>query len=120
MEWAVMDGLFRSSDALILPSRSEGSVIAPREAAAYGLPTLAYRIEGLQSSVVDGHSGVLLEPGAGPQELAEIVMSWFGNPESYQRLSLGARAFYESNANWVGVVSKLVRELDVLLKTNHQ
>lgn len=118
-DFGKLDQLYRESDCLIFPSKHEGSAITPREAAAFGLPTLAYRIEGLQSSVVDGQSGVLLEPGAGPQDFAEIMMGWVENPVSYQRLSLDARAFYESNANWAGVVSNLKRELDVLLKTNH-
>lgn len=114
-----LDKFFRESYCLIFPSRHEGSAISPREAAAYGLPTLAYRIEGLLSSVIDGQSGVLLEPGAGPQEFAEVVMGWFENPVSYQRLSFGARTFYESNANWTTVVSKLIGELDSLLSYKH-
>ncbi len=113
-EWVLMDKLYRSSDVFILPSRSEGSVISPREAAAYGLPTLAYRIEGMLASVVDGQSGVLLEPGIGPERFAQIILDWLNNPEAYQRLCLGARRFYESDANWNGSVRRLIDVLKSL------
>lgn len=113
-EWCLMDKLYRASDVFILPSRSEGSVISPREAAAYGLPTLAYRIEGMLNSVVDGQSGVLLEPGTGPEGFAQIILNWLNKPEAYQRLCLGARRFYESDANWNGSVRRLIDVLESL------
>lgn len=120
VEWGLMDELYRASDVFILPSRSEGSVIAPREAAAYGLPTLAYRIEGMLTSVIDGQSGVLLEPGTGPEGFAQIILDWLDNPDAYQRFCHGARAFYESDANWAGKVRKLIDILDSLLKSDNR
>lgn len=116
LEWSMMDDLYRASDVFILPSRSEGSVIAPREAAAYGLPTLAYRIEGMVSSVIDEQSGRLLEPGTGPEGFAEVILHWINDPESYHRLCHGAREFYETEANWSGSVAKLIFALESLLK----
>lgn len=107
-EWDLMDALYRASDVFILPSRSEGSVISPREAAAYGLPTLAYRIEGMLTSVIDEQSGVLLEPGTGPEDFAKVILDWLKNPVAYQHLCPGAREFFMSDANWVGKVQKLI------------
>ena len=118
-EWDLMDRLYRASDVFILPSRSEGSVIAPREAAAYGLPTLAYRIEGMLNSVIDGQSGVLLESGNGPGDFAEVILDWLKNPDAFQHLCLGAREFYESDANWVGKVQKLIPILESLLQSGN-
>lgn len=117
-EWVLMDELYRASDVFVLPSRSEGSVIAPREAAAYGLPTLAYRIEGLMSSVIDGKSGLLLEPGTGPEGYAKVILNWLDTPKTYQRLCHGAREFYETNANWSTCVAKLVIELESQIKAH--
>lgn len=117
-EWGLMDELYRASDVFILPSRSEGSVIAPREAAAYGLPTLAYHIEGLMSSVIDGKSGVLLEPETGPEGFARVISNWLDTPETYQSLCHGAREFYETNANWSTCVAKLVIELESQIKAH--
>lgn len=109
-----LNDLFRESYFLIFPSRHEGSAITPREAAAYGLPTLAYRIEGMLTSVIDRQSGVLLEPGTGPEGFAQIILDWLNKPEAYQRLCLGARRFYESDANWNGSVRRLIDVLESL------
>ncbi len=112
------DELYRESYCLIFPSRHEGSAITPREAAAYGLPTLAYRIEGLMSSVIDGKSGLLLEPGTGPEGYAKVILNWLDTPKTYQRLCHGAREFYETNANWSTCVAKLVIELESQIKAH--
>lgn len=117
-EWSQMDKLYRASDVFILPSRSEGSVIAPREAAAYGLPTLAYRIEGLLTSIVNGQSGVLLEPGTGPEGFTQVILEWLKDPISYQHLCQGARAFFESDAEWTGKVQNLINILESHLRCN--
>lgn len=114
-DWNKLDQLYRTSDVFIFPSHSEGSAIVPREAAAYGLPTLAYRIDGMLSSVVDGQSGVLLEPGSGPEVFAQVITEWLAQPDVYKQLSMGAREFYETNANWDSVVKRLIGELQGLL-----
>ena len=118
-EFCVLDRLFRESDWLLFPSKHEGSAITPREAAAYGLPTLAYRIEGMLNSVIDGQSGVLLESGNGPGDFAEVILDWLKNPDAFQHLCLGAREFYESDANWVGKVQKLIPILESLLQSGN-
>ncbi len=106
-EWELMNQLFLNSDALILPSRSEGSVIAPREAAAYGLPTLAFRIPGLANSVLDGTSGVLLDPDSPPQAFCQVICSWLENPEEYLRICRSARKLFEEEYQWASTVKKL-------------
>ncbi|MDD3949137.1 MAG: glycosyltransferase family 4 protein [Anaerolineaceae bacterium] len=115
-----LNDLFRESYFLIFPSRHEGSAITPREAAAYGLPTLAYRIEGMLTSVIDRQSGVLLEPGTGPEGFAEVILDLFNNPGLYWNFCEGARQFYETNANWAVSVRKLIKELELLLTTKKQ
>ncbi|HKZ43642.1 MAG TPA: glycosyltransferase family 4 protein [Anaerolineales bacterium] len=111
-DWEIMDRLFRESDVLILPSHGEGSVIVPREAAAYGLPTLAYKIDGIMASVSDGVSGVLLQHDAPAADFSSIIMSWFTEPEQYRKLSIGARHFFEENADWQANVGKLISALN--------
>ena len=101
---------------LIIPSKAEGYGLVFVEAAAYGMPSLAYDSTGVKTSVKNGSSGILLAPGTGPEGFAEVILNWFKNPDSYQHLCHGARAFYESDANWAGSVQKLIKELESLLK----
>lgn len=95
-----LDELFRESYSLIFPSLHEGSAISPREAAAYGVPTLAYRIEGLTNSVIEDASGVLLEVGAEPQGFADIIQKFLADPKSYSQLCLTTRKTFEANYDW--------------------
>jgi glycosyltransferase involved in cell wall biosynthesis len=114
---ALLDELFRKCSFLILPSQSEGSVIAPREAAAYGMPTLAYRIPGLMTSVADGNSGLLLPPEDGPLAFAMTIKQLIENEDEYRSLVTGARAFFEQSANWQTAVARLVDEIQAFLES---
>lgn len=49
-------------DVFVHPARAEGSGVAPLEAAAAGLPVVATRVGGLPEAVVDGRTGLLVEP----------------------------------------------------------
>lgn len=55
--------LLRASDALVLPSASEGSPVSIIEARAVGLPVLATRVGGVPDLVADGRDGFLFPPG---------------------------------------------------------
>jgi len=52
-----------SADVLLLPSYREGFGSVIIEGAACGIPTIAYRIDGVIDAVVDGSSGLLVEVG---------------------------------------------------------
>lgn len=52
-----------AADVLVLPSYREGFGSVLIEAAACGLPTIAYRIDGVVDAVEDGRSGLLCETG---------------------------------------------------------
>ncbi len=100
--------LYRECDVFIFPSVAEGSVISVVEAAAYGLPTLAYDVPGVRGRVIDRVSGYLLSPGASEDKFASLIMSWYEKPSLYDQLVSGARKLYDKKANWKVAVSELV------------
>jgi glycosyltransferase involved in cell wall biosynthesis len=115
-DYLKLDRLFRQSDFLILPTRYEGLGIAPREAAAYGLPTLASRIAGVVNSVVDGGSGCLIAPEEGAAGFANAAKALWESEGSYQALCESARQVFEARYNWSGCVASLVEVLKQFLE----
>ena len=52
-----------SADFLVLPSYREGFGMVIIEAAACGIPSVAYRIDGVSDAVREGETGVLVTKG---------------------------------------------------------
>lgn len=72
-------GMFRRSDILFMPSRSEGLPVAGLQAMASGLAVVAGKVGGFIDLVVDGVNGHLLDPEDG--EGFEVVLrSLLGDP----------------------------------------
>ncbi len=59
--------LLASAWLMVHPASHEGWGLVITEAAAYGTPSLAFRVPGLRDSIVDGMSGILVDR---PEELA--------------------------------------------------
>jgi glycosyltransferase involved in cell wall biosynthesis len=107
--------LLSNCDTLVVPSKAEGYGLAFVEAAAYGLPSLAYASMGVLTAVQSGRSGILFDPKDDGDAFVHEIESWFQNPERYQRLSEGARDYYEKTANWKVAVSSLIREISEIV-----
>jgi glycosyltransferase involved in cell wall biosynthesis len=63
---------FRRADVFVLPSLFDSFPIAILEAMAAGLPVIATRVGGVPEVVLDGETGLLVEPGD-PKRLASAI-----------------------------------------------
>jgi glycosyltransferase involved in cell wall biosynthesis len=110
-------GFYRESpvDAFISVSRSEGGPVAAMEALSFGIPIVATRVGSVGESMADGTAGVSLPPDAGPEVVAEGLLSLMRrSPDDYRALRGEARLLWErrfnTQKNYVAFVSGL-REL---------
>jgi len=104
--------LYKDCDAFILPSIAEGYVISVVEASAFGLPVLAFDSNGVREPINRGKTGILLPVGASGKEFANVIYSWFQNPESYEYLVTGARDHFDNYGSWEVNVKKLCELLE--------
>ncbi len=83
---------FRIADVFALPSFVEGLPIALLEAMAMGIPSISTNITAIPEAIIDGETGILIEPGDSPA-LAHSILALKGDPGLRQRLSAAGRAF---------------------------
>ena len=110
--------LFSSADAFVMPNIPipndvEGFGIVGIEAAASGLPVVASRLEGIPDAVVDGESGLLVEPANADAYVAAIEKL---QADPAARIAFGekARRYVRARNDWrevVGAYARLFRDL---------
>jgi len=76
--------VIRRSHVNLHCSKTEGWCLSAMEAAACGVPTVAYRVSGLVDSVVHGKTGLLVED-ASPQALSSGIESVLRHPEIWTK-----------------------------------
>ena len=109
-----LEDLFKTSDFLFLPTRSECYGMVFCEASAYGLPVISTDTGGVSGAVKHGENGFLLSPGAGGDEYAELIEQVYGDEKGYAGLVESSRAAFETRLNWDAwgrTVKGLIEEL---------
>lgn len=102
---AVVD-VYRSADAVVVPSRAESFGLVALEAMATGIPVVAARVGGLPYLISDGSSGILV-PGHAPEAYGAALQSILDDPEVAGRLSAGARS-RAAEFSWDTTVERLM------------
>ena len=91
VDFARLAGEYRRADVFCLPSRQEGFGIVFLEAMAAGLPIVAARAAAVPEVVIDGESGVLVDPDR-PDELAAALDRLISDPGERRRLGEAGRS----------------------------
>src|SRR5712692_2520891 len=86
-------------DLFVNPSRAESFGVAALEAAASGLPVVASRVGGLPEIVLDGETGLLVEP-EDAMALSEALSILIHSPEQRRALGKAARARAVERYDW--------------------
>jgi len=110
---AELHALLRRADLFVLPAIPvpgdvEGFGIVFLEAALEGTPAVATRLGGIPEAVVDGETGLLVEPGD-PRAMLEAVRRLLDDDRLRARLGDAARRRAREDFAWSVVVARYVR-----------
>jgi phosphatidylinositol alpha-1,6-mannosyltransferase len=109
--------LYALCDVFALPTGEEagghveGFGLVFAEAQAFGKPVVAGLSGGVTDAVIDGETGLLVEP-ENPQQLADAVSSLLSNPDLSRRLGENGRRRVERELNWREFTRKLIIALE--------
>ena len=90
--------LLKRARVLIHPSIKEGWGLTVIEAASQGTPTVAYNTSGLQDSIKNNSTGLLVD-GQRPIDLADKIVALCTQRSLYKRLSENAK-IWSKNFTW--------------------
>ena len=111
---SVAEALSRAA-LYVWPGCGEAYGLAYLEAAAAGVPAIAYRTAGVPAVVADGESGLLVED-ANPAALGAAIDRLLDNEPERRRLSAGARAMVKRERTVEAAATRLGRWLDEIME----
>ena len=104
-------------DAFVLPTRAENMPVAILEAMATALPVVATRVGGIPEVVLDGETGVLVEPDD-PDALAAAIRELARDPERRAELGRAGRRRVAEQFHADGVAQAMVRLYEELCESS--
>jgi glycosyltransferase involved in cell wall biosynthesis len=102
---AEMPGIFRSADVVICTPWYEPFGIVPLEAMACGVPVVAAAVGGLQDTIVDHGTGILVPP-RDPEAIASALALLLGNPALQAELGAAGQKRARSRYSWDRVAAE--------------
>jgi glycosyltransferase involved in cell wall biosynthesis len=109
--------LYASSQFVVLPIRDliySAGATATLEAGSMARAVIAYRSRGIADYIIDGETGILVEPGSVPA-MREAIQFLLTNPKEARRMGQNARQRIVEKLNLETYVSNIA---DVLMATD--
>ena len=89
-------GFFSLGDIFVLPSFVEGLPVALLEAMAMGLPAISTNVNAIPEAVIDGQTGLLVEPGDAAS-LGEAILRLASNHQLAEQLATAGTSHVNAN-----------------------
>lgn len=107
-----VEDFFAEGDILVVPyiDASQSGVILT--AYGFSMPVISSDTGGLSEQVVEGKSGVLVEPG-NVEALANACVQMLGNPKQVKKMGDFAYAYAKNTYNWDTLSSQLLDSFDI-------
>ena len=107
--------LLGGADVYLHTPKSDAHPRGVLEAMAAGLPVVAYAVDGVRETVVDGETGCLIEPGDG-EGLRRAVERLLGSPQQMTAFGAAGRRRVQAQFSAAGTAAKIERVLEELLE----
>ncbi|MEN9407182.1 MAG: hypothetical protein RLZZ455_398 [Candidatus Parcubacteria bacterium] len=105
--------LMKRSHVLLHPSVKEGWGLVVLEAASQGTPTIGYNVAGLQDTILQGKTGILVTPRS-PQDMAAAGIILLKDVKSYVEIQKKCLRFAGS-FSWSNSVAASLRLIDSVI-----
>lgn len=102
---------YEQAAILVNPSLSESFGIAPVEAMMRGVPVVATRVGGMHDTVVDGETGILVEP-ARPEALATALIELLDDPKKRHRMGAAGFTRAHTRFTWPVTASRFLQLME--------
>ncbi len=93
-----LSALYACADVFVLPSLQEGQGIVLLEAQSSGKPVVAFDVGGVSEAVVNGETGLLVEPGS--NALADALLKLLSDKPLREQMGSNGRRFILENFTW--------------------
>jgi glycosyltransferase involved in cell wall biosynthesis len=110
----LLHALYARADVFVHATRFEGSSLVTLEAMAHGLPVVATRAGGIPDKVVDGETGLLVEPGD-VRGLADRLGRMAAAPQEARAMGARGRERALRHFAWPRLVERTVAFYEELL-----
>ena len=109
-----INDLYEKAHFFILPTRFDCYGIVFCEASSFGVPSLATKIAGVPSVVIEGKNGKLFELSDKGEKYAEYIQTIFADYENYKKLCYSSFEQYETRLNWKTSGEKILNYIEEL------
>lgn len=105
--------LYRAAEVVVNPSLSESFGMSVVEGMACGIPIVGTRVGGMRETILDGRTGLLVEPEA-PQELASALASLLLDEGRARAMGAAGRRRAVEHYSWQARAERLTELYDSL------
>jgi len=110
VERNLMPSFLEKADIFCLPSLAEPSAVALVEASAFELPVVATRVGGTPERLMDGTTGILVEPGD-VHGLFNALVRLMEDERLVREMGVHGREFALREFTWTAVAEKMAKRL---------
>lgn len=108
---------YRWAHFLIHPAAYEAGGIACSEAAGFGVPTITNATGGLETTVKNGVSGIVLPFNSPAEAYVEILSYYLEHEDEYSKLRESTKARFDAELNWDKTFDRIIEKInEVVLK----